>query len=62
MLAFGLGTSPWLLAAGFAAARLRGWLARPALRAAAGGGVLAFGAWGLAHAGEAAGIRALLCL
>lgn len=63
MLAFGLGTAPWLLAAGFAAARLRGWLARPAARAAAGGTVLAFGAWGLAHAGEAAsGITNFLCL
>jgi sulfite exporter TauE/SafE len=63
MLAFGLGTAPWLLAAGFTAARLRGWLARPLARAAAGGTVLAFGAWGLAHAGEAAaGLGNFLCL
>ena len=50
MLAFGLGTLPWLLAAGVAAARLRRWLARRAVRLAVGGAVLGFGAWGLAHA------------
>jgi len=55
MLAFGAGTAPWLLAAGLAAARLRGMMERPALRAFAGGTVLAFGVWGLAHAGEAGG-------
>jgi len=51
MLAYGLGTLPWLLAAGAAAARLRGWMAKPAVRLATGGGVLAFGVYGLAHAG-----------
>jgi hypothetical protein len=51
MLAFGLGTLPWLLAAGTAAARLRGWMGRRAVRLAAGGAVLAFGVYGLAHAG-----------
>jgi sulfite exporter TauE/SafE len=50
MLAFGLGTLPWLLLAGLAAARLRAWMGRRALRVAAGGTVLAFGAFGLAHA------------
>jgi len=50
MLAYGLGTLPWLLAAGVAAARLRGWLRRPAVRYAAGAGVMAFGVWGLARA------------
>jgi len=34
---------------------LRGMMERPALRALAGGTVLAFGVWGLAHAGEAGG-------
>jgi len=62
MLAFGAGTAPWLLAAGLAAARLRGMMERPALRALAGGTVLAFGVWGLAHAGEAAGgLQGFIC-
>jgi sulfite exporter TauE/SafE len=47
MLAFGLGTLPWLLAAGVAAAQVRGWMARPAVRLAVGGGVAAFGIHGL---------------
>ncbi len=51
MLAFGLGTLPWLLAAGLAAARLRGWASQRVFRVAAGSVVLAFGAWGLARAG-----------
>ena len=51
MLAYGLGTAPWLLAAGFAAARLRAWLAKKPVRLAVGGTVLGFGVWGLAHAG-----------
>ncbi len=58
MAAFGLGTLPFLLAAGWLAARLRAW------RAAAGVTVLGFGVYGLANAtavGE--GIRrGLLCL
>jgi hypothetical protein len=58
MTAFGLGTLPFLLAAGWLAARLRAW------RIAVGGAVLGFGTYGLAHAGglgEAIG-RGLLCL
>jgi|SRR5262249_8125686 len=51
MLAFGLGTAPWLLAAGVAAARLRAWLARKPVRLGVGGTVLGFGVWGIAHAG-----------
>jgi len=51
MLAYGLGTAPWLLAAGLAAARLRAWLAKKPVRLAVGGTVLGFGVWGLAHAG-----------
>ncbi len=64
MLAFGLGTLPTLLAAGFAAARLRGWMARRPVRNAAGAAVFALGVYGLAHAsGVADGIqRAILCL
>jgi hypothetical protein len=50
MAAFGLGTLPWLLAAGAAAARLRAWLSARAFRLAAGSLVLSFGAWGLARA------------
>jgi sulfite exporter TauE/SafE len=51
MLAFGLGTLPWLLAVGVGAARLRAWMGRRAVRLAAGGTVLGFGAFGLARAG-----------
>jgi len=54
MLAFGIGTLPFLVTAGLALARLRG----PLLRSVAGASVLAFGVYGLAHAGEVAdGIR-----
>jgi len=58
MLVFGLGTLPFLLAAGWAAARLRAW------RPLAGALLLAFGAIGLAHAGALGDdIRhGLLCL
>jgi hypothetical protein len=45
MLAFGLGTLPFLLAAGWFASRLRAW------RALAGAVLLVFGATGLAQAG-----------
>jgi len=58
MVAFGLGTLAFLLAAGWLAARLRAW------RVAVGGVLLGFGSYGLAHAGglgEAIG-RGLLCL
>jgi sulfite exporter TauE/SafE len=47
MTSYGLGTLPWLLAAGAAAARLRAWMAKPAVRLAAGGMVIAFGVHGL---------------
>lgn len=58
MAAFGLGTLPFLLAAGWLAARLRAW------RVAAGGLVLGFGVYGLAHAGALGESirRGLLCL
>jgi sulfite exporter TauE/SafE len=58
MLAFGLGTLPFLLAAGWLASRIRAW------RRVAGALLLGFGAFGLAHAGGLAdGIRrGLLCL
>jgi hypothetical protein len=64
MLAFGAGTAPNLLAAGFAAARLRRSMTRPAVRLAAGALVLGFGAFGLAQAsGVAESVRrGLLCL
>lgn len=63
MLAFGLGTLPWLLAAGLAAGRLRNWLSQRAFRIAAGSLVLGFGVWGLARAGglPAALGEAILC-
>lgn len=58
MAAFGLGTLPFLLAAGWLARRLQRW------RIAIGGLVLGFGVYGLAHAGALGeGIRqGLLCL
>lgn len=64
MLAFGLGTLPNLLAAGLAAAQLRAFASKRGVRLAAGGLVLGFGVFGLAHAGAVAeGIRrGLLCL
>ena len=57
MAAFGLGTLPFLLAAGWLAARVRAW------RPLAGSLVIAFGAFGFAHAGNVGeGIRrSLLC-
>lgn len=64
MLAFGLGTLPNLLVMGVAAARMRAWTGRRAVRLAAGALVLGFGAFGLARAGGLGeGIRqGLLCL
>ena len=58
MLAFGIGTLPYLLAAGWIGARLRHW------RRAAAGVLLAFGVLGLANAGGLAETvrRGLLCL
>jgi sulfite exporter TauE/SafE len=57
MAAFGLGTLPFLLAAGWLAARLRAW------RLAIGGAVLGFGIFGLAQAQVGETIRrGLLCL
>ncbi|MCP5268848.1 MAG: sulfite exporter TauE/SafE family protein [Zoogloeaceae bacterium] len=47
MLAFGLGTLPNLLLAGFLLARLRHWVQRPLVRVAAGALVAGFGVWGL---------------
>ena len=64
MLAFGLGTLPNLIAAGLAAARVRAFAARRAVRIAAGSVVFGFGLAGLAHAagaGEAIR-RGWLCL
>jgi sulfite exporter TauE/SafE len=63
MLAFGLGTLPWLLAAGVALAKLRARFAGVAARFAVGGAVLGFGVWGLAHASAPAqSLRVLLCI
>lgn len=61
MAAFGLGTLPWLVGAGAAFA----WLQKRMIRAVAGSAVLAFGVYGLAHAGNPAffpSFRALLCI
>lgn len=52
MLAFGLGTLPALLAAGAIMPALQRVRRAPAVRFAAGGIVVAFGLFGLAHAGE----------
>ncbi len=57
MAAFGAGTLPFLLAAGWLAARLRAW------RYTAAAAIAGFGIYGLAHAGALEGIRrGLLCL
>lgn len=50
MLAFGLGTLPNLLLAGFFAARLNAYAAKPVVRLVAGTLILAFGLWGLYQA------------
>jgi sulfite exporter TauE/SafE len=64
MAAFGLGTAPWLLAAGAAAARLRAWTTRRAVRVGVGAALLGFGTWGLAHAAHLPAIirESLACL
>lgn len=64
MLGFGLGTLPWLLAAGVGFARWRDVLARPGWRIASGSLVLGFGVFGLARiAALSDAIRSgLLCL
>jgi hypothetical protein len=57
MAAFGAGTLPFLLAAGWLATRLRAW------RYTAAVAIAGFGVYGLAHAGALEGIRrGLLCL
>jgi sulfite exporter TauE/SafE len=59
MAAYGLGTLPWLVTAGFAVQIVR----RPAVRNGIGVAVLGFGVYGLAHAGGAAdSLRSWLCL
>jgi sulfite exporter TauE/SafE len=59
MLAYGLGTLPWLLGAGW----LASFAGKGPVRVALGAGVFAFGVYGLAHAGGVAGgIRGLICL
>ena len=64
MLGFGLGTLPWLLAAGVGFARWRGALARPGWRIVSGSVVLGFGVFGLARVAELSDAirRGLLCL
>lgn len=52
MLGFGLGTLPWLLAAGVGFARWREALRRPRWRLAIGGLVLGWGVFGLARAAD----------
>ncbi len=63
MAAFGLGTLPNLMAAGLAAARVRRWLGKRLVRSVAGALVIAFGTFGLAHAGGVPNaIQRILCL
>jgi hypothetical protein len=50
MAAFGLGTLPWLLATGVAAARLRAWAGAQVLRRAGAALLVGLGGFGLAHA------------
>lgn len=63
MAAFGLGTLPYLLAAGLAAARLRSFISRRGVRIAAASVLFGFGTWGLARASGVADAvqRTLLC-
>lgn len=59
MVAYGLGTLPWLVTTGLAAQLVR----RPGVRNGVGVAVLGFGVYGLAHAGGAAdSVRSWLCL
>jgi len=64
MLAFGLGTLPWLLAIGVGAARMRALLSRPHWRMAIGMLVLGFGVFGIARASGLADTlqRQVFCL
>ena len=64
MAAFGLGTLPWLLAAGTGAAQIRRYAARPPVRMAFAAGLIGAGAWGLARAADLPDLlrQALLCL
>lgn len=50
MAAFGLGTLPWLLAAGVAGARLRQWTGTRVLRRVGGVLLVGLGGFGVAHA------------
>jgi len=58
MLAFGLGTVPAMFATGAAAARVRGFVQKPAVRLLFAGAILLFGLWtlwgALGHGGHAA--------
>jgi len=59
MLAYGLGTLPWLMATGLALQLVR----QRRFRSLVGAGVLGFGVYGLAHAGgAAAALRGWICL
>ena len=64
MLAFGLGTLPWLLAIGVGAARMRALLSRARWRFAIGMVVLGFGLFGIARASGLADAiqKQVLCL
>jgi sulfite exporter TauE/SafE len=58
MAAFGAGTLPWLLSAGVAAAKLRGWTGLTTLRRLGGALLVALGGLGIAHAsGLGASVR-----
>ncbi|MCY7389090.1 MAG: sulfite exporter TauE/SafE family protein [Burkholderiales bacterium] len=51
MLAFGVGTLPAMVGAGWSAGRLRGWTRNPRVRLVAGLAVLAMGIFGLSRLG-----------
>ena len=51
MLAFGVGTLPAMIGAGWSAGRVRGWTRKPKIRLAAGIAVIAMGMFGLARLG-----------
>ena len=59
MFAFGIGTLPVMVGAGWSAGRLRGWTRKPRVRLAAGIAVVAMGLFGIARIGTLEPLRGL---
>jgi sulfite exporter TauE/SafE len=58
MLAFGVGTLPVMVGAGWSAGSLRGWTQKPRIRLIAGVAVVAMGLFGLSRVGTLAPLQA----